>query len=324
MIQGRQESSGGDLTGSDAYGCLVSIVNHSGIILDGMVFGPRRPHLAIVHVHGSLGNFYHQQFIRVMANIFLPYGITLLSFNLSAHDGIAEGYTIDGEMRYIGGSLSPFDSCLDDLDAILTFARTIAGRVVLQGHSLGCDRVLYYTESRQTEIPLILLSPCDSYRLHEQWLGKESIPQQVARLSQHSSEGEWQLLPSEEYGLNGPEGWTYHIPISRASLCSILTGAPFRLLRIEGSATPLHDEPSFAYLGKRDAIRGASTDVMSQHLKRLLPGLEIHEEENGEHDLEGCERSVAGAIITWIQRCGFLTEPDVVDQIVVEGVRDEE
>ena len=306
MIPVPQHWNSGDHTGSEARGNLVSIVNQSGTVLDGMVFRPRRARLSIVHVHGSLGNFYHQHFIRVMANVFQRYGIALLSFNLTAHDGLCEGYKIDGEMDYMGGSFSLFDSCLEDLDAIITYAQTISREVVLQGHSLGCDRVLYHTESRQTEIPIILLSPCDSHRLHEQWLGGESIVQQMARLGEHTTEKECQLLPYGEYGLDGPNGWTYHIPISLVALRSILTGAAFRLLRIEGSAIPLHNKPAFSYLGKRDAIRGASMKDMSIHLKRLLPGIEIHEEETGEHDLEGCEQAVATAIVKWVQRVGFL------------------
>ena len=105
---------------------------------------PPDARLAIVHVHGSLGNFYQQPFIRMFANHLAQHGVALLSFNLTAHDGVSEGYTPDREMRYVGGSLSRFETCLEDLDALLRFAGSICPQVVLQGHSLGCDRVLFY------------------------------------------------------------------------------------------------------------------------------------------------------------------------------------
>ena len=57
------------------------------------------------------------------------------------------------------------------------------------GHSLGCDRVLFYTKQREAHIPLILLSPCDSHRLQELWLDGETVPEQVARLSADSDGG---------------------------------------------------------------------------------------------------------------------------------------
>ena len=134
--------------GESAHGKLMSVVNGAGLVLDGIVFSPPNARLAIVHVHGSLGNFYQQPFIRVFANRLARHGVAVLSFNLTSHDGVGEGYTPDQKMRYIGGSLSRFETCLDDLDALLCFAGSICPRVVLQGHSLGCDRVLFYAQRR--------------------------------------------------------------------------------------------------------------------------------------------------------------------------------
>ena len=70
----------------------MSIVNGAGLVLDGIVFSPPNARLAIVHVHGSLGNFYQQPFIRVFANRLARHGIAVLSFNLTGHDGVSEGY----------------------------------------------------------------------------------------------------------------------------------------------------------------------------------------------------------------------------------------
>ena len=238
------------VVGPMARGELLSLVNEAGVVLDGIVFSPSgTTHLAIVHVHGSLGNFYQQQFIRVIANHLARHGVSLVSFNLTAHDGVSEGYTAEGDMEYIGGSLSKFETCLDDLDTILRFARSICSQVVLQGHSLGCDRVLFYTQYRSAHFPLVLLSPCDSHRLHECWLDGESISEQVARLSRvQNNDGQISLLPAREYGLNGPGGWTYNIPIGRDALLSILTGPPFQILWLDSSAKLVSDAPAFVYL----------------------------------------------------------------------------
>ena len=50
------------IVGQSAQGTLLSVVNAAGLVLDGIVFSPPEPRLAIVHVHGSLGNFYQQPF----------------------------------------------------------------------------------------------------------------------------------------------------------------------------------------------------------------------------------------------------------------------
>ena len=240
------------VVGPTAHGELLSVVNNAGLVLDGIVFRPPDARLAIVHVHGSLGNFYQQSFIRVFANCLARHGVALLSFNLTSHDGVSEGYTPDQEMRYVGGSLSRFETCLDDLDALLRFAGSICPQVVLQGHSLGCDRVLFYAQQRSTRVPLILLSPCDSHRLHEIWLDGEQISEQASRLtSDADAAGQVKLVSASEYGVTGPNGWTYSIPISRASLLSIINGPPFQILRVDSLAQPVSNAPSLRLHGNR-------------------------------------------------------------------------
>ena len=295
--------------GESAHGKLVSVVNGAGLVLDGIVFSPPNARLAIVHVHGSLGNFYQQPFIRVFANRLARHGVAILSFNLTAHDGVSEGYTPDQQMRYIGGSLSRFETCLDDLDALLCFAGSICPRVVLQGHSLGCDRVLFYAQRRATRIPLILLSPCDSHRLQEIWLASETISEQAARLSSESEDDEQvNLVPAAEYGLAGPDDWTYSIPISRDVLLSIITGPPFQILRVDSSAEIVSNAPAFVYMGTEDGIRGAPLNEMATHVRRLIPSARVYTVEHGGHSLNGCEEAVADSISEWAYEVGILRD----------------
>ena len=299
------------MTGPSSRGELMSVVNGVGLVLDGIVFGPPNPRLAIVHVHGSLGNFYQQPFIRVFANRLAHHGVALLSFNLTAHDGVSEGYTPDQEMQYIGGSLSRFETCLEDLDALLRFASSICPKVVLQGHSLGCDRVLFYVQQRAKRVPIILLSPCDSYRLQENWLDGEKITEQVARLSSESDkDGEFNLVPAAEYGLAGPDGWTYSIPISRDVLLSIITGPPFQLLRVGSSPPTVSTAPAFVYMGAKDAIRGAPINVMTEHVQRLVPSARVVTDDQGDHGLDGCGEVIADFISDWAHDVGLLNESE--------------
>ena len=292
--------------GPSAHGELLSVVNGAGVVLDGIVFGPPQPQLAIVHVHGSLGNFYQQHFIRVFANRLARDGVAVLSFNLTAHDGVSEGYTVDREMRYVGGSVSKFETCLDDLDALLRLAGSISPKVVLQGHSLGCDRVLHYVRQRVSSVPLILLSPCDSRRLQEEWLRGEDVSEQAARLAGNRDDTEEvKLVPASEYGVAGPDGWTYSIPISRGALLSIVNGPPFQILRVDHTPPVLSRAPAFVYMGADDAIRGAGLDEMREHVGRLLPT--VFTVEGGEHSLDGCDVEVATAISKWAYDVGLLS-----------------
>ena len=69
--------------------------------------------------------------------------------------------------EYVGGSVQPFETCVDDIDAALHFLRRDVDAVVLNGHSLGCDIVVLYmlSGSREKELvkALSLMSPCDIY-----------------------------------------------------------------------------------------------------------------------------------------------------------------
>lgn len=298
---------GADLiVGPSARGELMSVVNAAGLVLDGIAFCPPSPRLVVVHIHGSLGNFYQQTFLRVFANRLVRDDVALLCFNLTAHDGIAEGYTAEGDMQYIGGSLVRFASCLDDLDALVSLARSISPHVILQGHSLGCDRVLFYTKHRSAPLPLILLSPCNSYRLQELWLGEEKLLAQIRRLSDiPEGAGDVELVAAAEYGVTGPDGWTYSIPINREALLSILTGPPFDILRVDPAVQVLSRAPAFVYMGADDAIRGATLEEMDSHVRRLIPTAEVLKLA-GDHSLSGCDHEVVDHIVAWAYSEGLL------------------
>ena len=176
--------------GEGAAGYLVTFKTPTGFELDGIVFGDERCSCTIVHVHGSLGNFYQNRFIRVMGQSYPRSGIRLLSFNLSAHDGLAEGYRDADSFEYAGGSVVDFQRCTDDIDGAVAFARRLGGEVVLQGHSMGCDRVLHYLLTRGGGYDFVLLGPCDSYRLQEKWIGSEGV-EEAGRTPEAGGASNW-------------------------------------------------------------------------------------------------------------------------------------
>ena len=61
--------------------------------------------------------------------------------------------------------VSSFEECIQDIEGMVRFAKPFSNRIVLQGHSLGCDRVLHYLISSNRPFDFVLLSPCDSYKV---------------------------------------------------------------------------------------------------------------------------------------------------------------
>ena len=290
------------------YGKLVKIPTADKHELDGILYEADNSIATVVHVHGSLGNFYHQPFIPVFAKTLTGAGISFLSCNMRAHDGVAEGYDTEGEMTYVGGSIIRFESCLVDIQAAVDWCERLRGRIFLQGHSLGCDRVLFYLEQTGAKLSPILLSPCDSLQLQRKWLGAEKLVVQQSslrtKLNPTGSDGDaWTLAPREAYGLKGEDGWTYNIPVTEEVLASILLGPVGRLLAVEKGGAYLSSESATAYLGEADLIRGASTKSMKAHLKVLLPNVRIIEGTGG-HNMEDCEHDTAEEIAKWIRNVG--------------------
>src|SRR6266853_5149504 len=141
-------------------GELVTIRSRRGLSLQGLLYRGHSSRTIIIHIHGSFGNFYANSFVPTMARIYTKAGAGFLSINTSCHDGIAEGDR-RGNLEYVGGGCADFNECLADIEAAIAFARRFCDRVVLQGHSLGCDRVIHYLTNTRAKHDFVLLSPCD-------------------------------------------------------------------------------------------------------------------------------------------------------------------
>ena len=202
-------------------GELITCKSMSSRDLDGILYREGDTSTTVIHIHGSFGNFYQNPLVRYMAQVYRDRGINLLSVNTSCHDGISEGYGPNGNFAYIGGGISPFGECVSDIAGAIEYVKPFSRKTVLQGHSLGCDRVVHFLIKTKAKHDFILLSPCDSYQLQCSWISPETVEQQIARLKQEPpSDPIFDWLPSREYGVKGPGDWTYPIPITRPALLS--------------------------------------------------------------------------------------------------------
>lgn len=270
--------------------------------LHGILYSQAGQDTTIIHVHGSFGNFYANPIIPVMARIYGSAGISFLSINVSAHDGLAEGDR-NGVFEYVGGSRTEFTECLYDLEGAVAFARTFSERVVLQGHSLGCDRVLHYLLNSSTGCDLVLLSPCDSYQLQADWLAPETVEEQIHRLKNQSpSDLEFDWLPAREYGVKGEGDWTYVIPITRRAFLSIAEGPPYRLMKIKAPADFRIERRALIYIGGKDALQVWPHEVMFSYLRERIRHVEEVYVPSGDHMLGGCEEAVAARIAQWVSK----------------------
>ena len=288
------------LRSKPALGELVTFQGSDGYNIDGILFHGNGD-IIVVHIHGSLGNFYQNAFVREMAASYQALDIGFLSINLSSHDGIAEGYRFGGDFEYVGGSLIRFEDCVSEIEGAVAFAAGHGKRVILQGHSLGCDRVVHYLLSKEATNDAILLSPCDSYQLQVEWIAPETVEEQIARLKNQSTSADpFDWVSLREYGLRRGEEWTYNIPITRTTLLSIIDGPPYKLFRLSNPMQyhlPCH---ALVYIGGTDQLQVWPSDKMFNFFHDRFQSVTPLYDPISDHMLAPNSIALAERIAIWI------------------------
>lgn len=149
-------------------GELVRITTKDALELQGLLFEPeRKTTSALIHVHGWIGNFYENKFIDFIANETVSKGFTFLTFNNRGNGIITDLIKREkSKVNYVrvGGSLERFEDCVLDIQAAIDFLSERGyEKIILQGHSLGCQKITFYqNKTRDKRIKgLILLAPVD-------------------------------------------------------------------------------------------------------------------------------------------------------------------
>lgn len=299
-----------------ALGKLVNFTNKHKLELIGLLFQSQDnvTSTIIIHIHGNYGNFYNNKFLWYMSKSYTENGISFLTFNLSAHDGLCEGYRV-GELDYIGGGVADYNESISDIEAAIDYVRSLGyGNIFLQGHSLGCDKILeYIIGHKSSAVGVILLSPVDSYAVQKRWLSihkNETVEEQINRLKRMKStknDGlEW--LNMDEYGAEGlNDDWIYQIPVTKKALLSILEGSAFKYLNLECGINFSISNDTFVFLGMRDGLQMTSQREMRFFLERCMPNCHIEDTLDSDHDIIGVEQVLVDSIINWIRLRGSQT-----------------
>jgi len=283
-------------------GELITFQNTTGFHHDGVLYESENSKKTIIHVHGSYGNFYQSPFVRVMAKAYVENGYNFLSFNLRCHDGFAEGYKNENDFEYVGGALTDWATCVSDIESAVQFAITFSDRIIIQGHSLGCDRTVEYLLKSNKDFDFILLSPCDSYQLQSKWLQPdETVEQQTKRLKiGQTTLNNFDWLPINEYGVYSMKE-DYILPITRKALLSIISGPPFKLFKISDPVHYYLNQNCFIYIGGKDNLQTEKPMMMFDFFKERIKNVESCLVEDGDHMLKNYEEKVAKKIIMWLK-----------------------
>lgn len=155
---------------------LVRINSIDGIEQPGILYTPNEnTNKIVIHVHGLSGNFYENRFLDVLAKSYTDKNYAFLTFNNRGRGFISE-LLKGNDFTIIGGSLERFKDCILDIEGVVNWVKEKGySEIVLEGHSYGCNKVLYYYNHKKDDSikKIVLLSPCDIPSETKKFLSEE-------------------------------------------------------------------------------------------------------------------------------------------------------
>jgi pimeloyl-ACP methyl ester carboxylesterase len=139
---------------------IVEIETKDGIPLYGLYSKAPNSKTILINIHGTASNFYENYYMQPLTKAALEQNISILSTN-------NRGAAVMQVYPHAGAALEHFEDCLIDIDAWIEFALSKGyKKIILQGHSLGSEKVVYYMNKgkhRDKVKKIVLLGPADSY-----------------------------------------------------------------------------------------------------------------------------------------------------------------
>ncbi|WGE83835.1 DUF1749 domain-containing protein [Actinobacillus equuli] len=179
----------------------LSIATQSGTVLHGVLFpAETQAKTIVIAITGIHGNFYSNPFYYNIGETLSKAGVDFLyAQTRNAFGKMQEVNALTNEPEIIGSFNEDFAKTIEDLTAYLDFAEQQGyENIVLAGHSLGANKVIYYlSETQDPRVnKFLLLSPANVTHLTN-FVGDT----ERAYIRQMIEKGQGQkLLPFELFG----------------------------------------------------------------------------------------------------------------------------
>ncbi|AIZ78452.1 alpha/beta fold hydrolase [Actinobacillus equuli] len=179
----------------------LNIATQSGTVLHGVLFpAETQAKTVVIAITGIHGNFYSNPFYYNIGETLSKAGVDFLyAQTRNAFGKMQEVNALTNEPEIIGSFNEDFAKTIEDLTAYLDFAEQQGyENIVLAGHSLGANKVIYYlSETQDPRVSkFLLLSPANVTHLTN-FVGEP----ERAYIRQMIEKGQGQkLLPFELFG----------------------------------------------------------------------------------------------------------------------------
>lgn len=146
---------------------VIKITTPDNLILFGLLTESEQKKIILINIHGTASGFYIEEFEQEFAETLPQLGISTLFTN-------NRGNFVMESWQKTGAAQEKFEDCLIDIDTWIEKAFSLGYKeIILQGHSLGTEKVVYYLEKgkyRDKVKAVILLGFSDSYGYNQEYL----------------------------------------------------------------------------------------------------------------------------------------------------------
>lgn len=157
--------------------------------------------LAVVHIHGMSGNGYENYFLDDLRNMYAENNISLFTIDTRGRGIISDFRQGDG-WKHGGSCFEVFEESVNDIRGAIEYLKSIGKtRFILQGHSLGCTKVVNFVLNEDVSgvEKIFLLAPTDMVG----WANTDPKNQEyLSNAKQFMSEGKGEELVASQCWLN--------------------------------------------------------------------------------------------------------------------------
>ena len=137
---------------NDAY-------TEDGLRLPMIHFPSEEKDICVIFIHGMCGTIIDNYFATVWGDILVANNIGFIYEHNRGHSIENDIVMKDGSFRRYGCMYEIFEECLYDIDLAITKAKELGyKKIILLGHSYGCNKVIYYYYKRKPDILGVVLA----------------------------------------------------------------------------------------------------------------------------------------------------------------------
>lgn len=119
---------------------IVKVTTKDHLSLFGLLAETNQRKQILIHIHGTASGFYAEEFEQQFFEQLPAMGCSVLFTNNRG------GFVMESWQKS-GAALEKFEDCVLDIDAWIEYALSLGyEEIILQGHSLGTEKVVYYME----------------------------------------------------------------------------------------------------------------------------------------------------------------------------------